>query len=142
MNLSKNFTLEELIESPTARRLGYTEQFSPPQNIVTNLTSLCTHILQPLRDKAGPISTSSGWRCERANKAVGGSVTSQHMSGMAADISAIKGTNALLFKKIQELGLPWDQLIWEYGTKTEPAWVHVSFNPNGKPRKQILYTGV
>jgi hypothetical protein len=45
-----------------------------------------------------------------------------------------------MFKKIQELNLPYDQLIWEFGTTQEPAWVHVSYAVN--PRKQILFIGV
>lgn len=76
MNLSKNFTLGELIRSGTASRMGLTEQFKPGSEIVDNLTELCTHVLQPLRDFLGaPIFVSSGYRCPRLNKAVGAQVT-------------------------------------------------------------------
>jgi zinc D-Ala-D-Ala carboxypeptidase len=139
--LSPHFTLEELLESQTARRKGITAQFNPPEKIIHNLTALCENILEPLRTALKkPIKISSGYRCPELNKAVGGAPKSQHLDGQAADIQGAGYPNKKLFEQIQASDLPFDQLIWEYGTKQEPAWVHVSFGP--KNRRQILYIGV
>lgn len=141
MNLTKNFTIEELTESPTARRKNFTEQFTPSKEIIKNLTNLSINILQPLREKLNiPIVITSGYRCKRTNDEVGSKDTSQHLQGLAVDIFSPSISNSELFKKIQELNLPYDQLIWEFGNKNNPAWVHVSWTL--KPRKQILYIGV
>ena len=137
MNLSENFTLAELIESQAGRRLNIKEQFSPPLEVVANLRNLCKHILQPLRDKIGPLKVNSGYRCDRVNVAVGGQTSSQHRIGEAADIEGVEATNMQVFKAIQEMNLPFDQLIYEFGTKENPAWVHVSYSP--RHRRQILY---
>jgi zinc D-Ala-D-Ala carboxypeptidase len=72
MNLSKNFTLNELLRSDTANRLKIVEQYTPSQAVVENLRKLCINILQPLRNHLGvPIRITSGFRCKRTNKAVG-----------------------------------------------------------------------
>lgn len=138
MKLSPNFTLEEMLESQTARRKGIAEQFTPPPEVIANLKALCKNILQPLRDAiGGPIKISSGYRCPRLNKAIGGAKNSQHMAGEAADIQGLNGmTNKQLFNKIKQLGLPFDQMIWEFGNDQNPAWVHVSFGP--RHRRQII----
>ena len=89
MQLSKNFSLAELIRSNTAVTLGLDN--SPPKSVIDNLKTLCERILQPLRDFFGvPITISSGYRCAALNKAVGGSSSSQHMTGEAADIQIPK----------------------------------------------------
>jgi zinc D-Ala-D-Ala carboxypeptidase len=140
MMLSKNFSLAEMLESQTATRFGVSEQFRPSKIVVDNLTLLCTHILQPLRDKLGtPIRISSGYRHKRTNELVGGASTSQHVRGQAADlISADPNvSNATIFETIQRLNLPFDQLIWEFGTKLNPSWVHVSYGE--RHRRQVLY---
>jgi hypothetical protein len=142
MQLSKNFYLSEFLSSQTAHRHNIKEQFSPPENIIRNLEALCINILQPVRDKFGSIRISSGYRCKKLNDIVKGSPTSQHMTGQAADIQGIRASNKALFDFIKSSGLPYDQLIWEYGTSACPAWVHVSFRSDGKNRKQILYIGV
>jgi zinc D-Ala-D-Ala carboxypeptidase len=132
--LSKNFTLHELLTSQTAVRQGYNEQFEPSKQVVDNLENLCTKILQPLRDGIRcSVKVSSGFRCPRVNTAIGGSKTSQHLAGQAADIQDFKHGNEYLLRKIVELGLPFDQLINEFNYQ----WVHVSFSPR-KPRREIL----
>jgi zinc D-Ala-D-Ala carboxypeptidase len=83
---------------------------------------------------------SSGYRSEALNKAIKGSKTSQHCKGEAMDIDmdGHKGpTNAEVFNYIKE-NLNFDQLIWEFGSKTSPDWVHVSYKKGGPQRKQIL----
>lgn len=139
MNLSKDFTLLELLKSKTAEKYGIDEQYKPPFEVVESLRKLCVNILQPLRDKVGPIKVNSGYRCPRLNShpKVKGQKTSQHLKGEAADIEGINCTNAQLFKAIQDLKLPYDQLIWEFGTEKEPSWVHVSYGIRN--RRMILY---
>jgi len=134
----KYFTLDELLESQTARRRKITEQFNPSDKVISNLNELVENILDPLREAYGkPIKISSGYRSQRLNTIIGGAVNSQHLLGQAADIQALDGRNNVLFEMIKAHNLPFDQLIWEYGTKTNPAWVHVSYGPRN--RKEILY---
>ena len=86
--LSNNFTLGEFLRSETAER-DYElkrEQENPPEEVIANLQYLVETTLQPVRDAFGyPIKISSGYRCQLLNKLVGGSATSQHCSGEAAD---------------------------------------------------------
>ena len=128
----KYFTFDELSRSDTATRLNIDNTPSPAAR--SNLAALTDNILDPLREAWGkPITVNSGYRCPALNKAVGGSATSQHMSGQAADITTgNKVDNARLFQLVQDLGLPFDQLIDEQGF----AWVHVSYSP--RHRRQIL----
>jgi hypothetical protein len=129
MNLSKNFTLEELCITHS----GLPNQ--PDQEQIDNLTLLANKVLQPARDSLGkPISVNSGFRSTAVNMAVGGVATSQHCTGQAADIEAID--NAALFNLIHT-SLSYDQLIWEGGNDKQPAWVHVSYRANNN-RQQTL----
>jgi len=123
--LSPHFTLEELLFSQTAVRKQFTEQFTPPADVVENLRQLCIHVLEPLRNAIGyPVRVTSGYRCPRLNKLIGGAPKSQHQMGMAADLVDNKNGNKYLFDKIKELGLPFDQIIDEFGYQ----WVHVSYD--------------
>lgn len=141
MQLTKNFTLEEMIRSSTASRRGFKEQFKPGPEIVSNLQGLCTNVLQPLRDYIKmPIFVSSGYRCEQLNRAVGGVKNSQHLTGEAADLQAVGSMeNRELFEAIKKAKLPFDQLLWEFGDDLNPDWVHVSFSKQN--RRQILFIG-
>lgn len=129
----KYFTIKELCKSSTATQKGIDN--TPNSEIVSNLKNLVEHILDPLREKYGkPILVNSGYRSPALNKAVNGSKTSQHMKGLAADITAGSvSKNKILFNLVQELDLPFDQLIDEKKLK----WIHVSYS--NKPRKQILH---
>ena len=135
----KYFAINELCQSSTATRLGIKN--NPTEEIKSNLTNLIDKVLDPLREAYGsPIIVSSGYRCKALNKAVGGSQTSQHASGEAADITAVGSKikdNKKLFDLVRSLELPFDQLIYEYGDKSGPDWVHVSFSSK-RMRKQIL----
>lgn len=128
----KYFTFDELSRSETAVRLNIDNTPSPAAR--SNLAALTDNILDPLRQAWGkPITVNSGYRCPALNRAVGGSTTSQHMSGQAADITTgNKVDNARLFQLVQDLGLPFDQLIDEQGF----AWIHVSYSP--RHRRQVL----
>ena len=130
----KYFTIKELTESNTANRLHIDN--TPSQEIIENLTLLVDNILDKIREAWGkPITVNSGYRCPKLNTAIGGSKTSQHITGKAADITVgNRQANRSLFQFIQKLDLPFDQLIDEYNYK----WVHISYDPN-RNRKQILH---
>lgn len=142
MKLSENFTLEELTQSATARAYGIDNE--PTASAAANLRRLAVEILQPIRDAyAKPISINSGYRCPELNKRVKGSNTSQHLTGQAADISCTKTSKAVLFNLILGMirsgKIRVGQLVWEYGSKKEPKWIHISLPRNGKPNNQVLY---
>lgn len=129
----KYFTIKELSKSSTA--LSKNIDNSPSPDIVKNLTLLVDNILDPLREKYGkPITVNGAYRCPELNKAVGGSKTSQHMTGQAADITVGNpDSNKKLFNLIIEMDLPFDQLIDEKNFR----WIHISYS--NKHRKQILH---
>jgi zinc D-Ala-D-Ala carboxypeptidase len=132
--LTKSFSLEELVFSQTAAREGIDNSPGPAQ--VRAMRELCTNVLQPLRDAIGvPLIVSSGYRSPRLNRFVGGSVRSQHMEGRAADVVCFSMDTKKLFKRVLELKLPFDQLIYEGGR--ESVWVHVSFDPK-RDRRSIM----
>ena len=145
-HLTKNFTLEELVYSDTARK--YNIDNTPTQQVITNLTNLCKYVLQPLRDYLGkPIRITSGYRSPEVNKRVGGAVDSQgrpksqHVFGQAADIQVNGMTPKQVCNVIDKLVKEgkikaYDQLIEEFG---ETGWCHVSFNisQNRKMRFKI-----
>lgn len=131
----KYFTLNELTKSDAAKRSKINN--TPNKQEESNLIALVNYILDPLREAYGkPIIVTSGFRCERLNKLVNGSKSSQHRYGQAADIRTVEDTieeNKKLFDLAQELNLPFDQLIDEYNFD----WVHVSYSPRN--RRQILH---
>ena len=131
--MSKYFTIEELCHSDTANARGIDN--TPTEEVKENLQALIENVLDPLREAYGkPIYVNSGYRCPTLNKAVGGVSTSEHQSGRAADIDTHDyEENKKLFKLIQELNLPFRQLIDE----SNLSWVHVSYNPNDIKR-QVL----
>lgn len=133
----KYFSINELTASTEAakRKIDNT----PPPSVRVKLSGLVHNLLDPVREKWGrPITVNSGYRCPVLNKAVGGVATSQHVKGEAADITAgSQGENRRLFEMIRDGGFDFDQLIWEKGDDTGPAWIHLSFSA-GKNRRQIL----
>lgn len=130
MNLSANFTLEEMVFSPTAIRLGIDN--TPSQEIIENLIMLCQRVLEPLRAKVSkPIHITSGYRCVALNKAIGGAANSQHQLGQAADTHVDGMITEEWFQFIKNSGIIVDQEIQEFD-----AWVHISYNDN--PRQMYL----
>jgi len=126
----KYFTLDELT------RTNKPIENIPTMKEVENLEFLVDLILDPAREKLGkPITISSGFRSQAVNKAVGGVSSSQHTKGEAADL--ICSDNKKLFEIIRQQE-KFDQLIWEYGTDIEPAWVHVSVTKYGRNRREVL----
>lgn len=141
MNLSKNLTLQEAITSQTAQRKGLDN--TPSKSTINVMILTAEKVFQPVRDHFGvPIRVSSFYRSPAVNAAVGGSKTSQHRTGEAIDMQGTNGlTNAEIFNWIRK-NLDFDQLIWEYGNSTEPAWVHVSYTAKRKNRKMVFAIGV
>lgn len=140
MQLSEHLALSEVTRSETAKRRGISNM--PTEAHIANFKLLAENIFEPIRKHFGkPIFISSGYRSAELNKAIGGASSSQHCSGEAIDID-MDGrpggiTNKMVFDFIKE-NLNFDQLIWEFGTDTNPDWVHVSYESTGKQRKQIL----
>ena len=139
MKLSKNLSLAEFIKSNTADRRGLDN--SVPEHLLPSAIALAENIFQPIREHFGtPIYISSGFRSGPLNEAIGGSKTSQHSFAEAIDIDMDhrRGPeNEDIFYYIKD-NLPFDQLIWEFGTDKRPNWVHVSYNPTGDQRGQVL----
>ncbi|MFM1991290.1 MAG: hypothetical protein RJA99_4247 [Pseudomonadota bacterium] len=133
MDLSRNFTLDELVASQTAARLGLSN--APPAAVVAELRRLAQTILQPLRDRLGrPVVVSSGYRSASVNAAVGGALASAHMSGRAADIIVPGLTPLEVCLQIKAMGLPYHQVIHEFR-----AWCHVAIAPVGtQPHGELL----
>lgn len=142
MILTSAFSIKALTVSDTATRKGYTEQFTPPAAVVSNLTELYTNLLQPLVDYLpGELNVTCAYRCPRVNADVGGKPASQHLTGHAADVEyRIEGyeRNDLLVQAVKDLGLDFDQCIMENGKN---GWVHLSYN-KGKNRNQFLSLNV
>ena len=137
MNLSANFTLKELTKSDTATRLNLDN--TPNEEQIESLRLLCENILQPVRDHFGkPVKISSGFRAPAVNQATGGSATSDHCKGMAADIEIAGIANADLAKWIMD-NLDYTQLILEFYTQGIPdsGWVHVSYDPNNLKKQEL-----
>ena len=137
MQLSKNFSLQELIKSQTAERKGIDNTPSPEHQ--ENLKLLCTSILQPIRDHfSRVVSVSSGYRSPALCEAIGSKITSQHARGEAADFEIFGLSNKTLADYIDS-ELHYDQLILEYWKESDPnsGWVHCSFS-QGKNRRQYL----
>ena len=130
MKLSENFTLAELTDTDT----GIAN--NPSQGEINNLKLLVQKVLQPVRDKFGVINVTSGYRSPEVNSApsVKGSATSDHLYGRAADIQC--EDMASVFNYIRKK-LPFKQLIWEFGTDTQPKWIHVAYDVNNN-KSEVL----
>ena len=146
MKLSPHFSLEEFTYSSTALSRGIDNSLNPQNpahaKVISNLTTLCKEVLEPLREHVQePVIISSGYRCPQLNKVVGGSSTSQHMTGEACDIHLSDQ------KKLREWfvwlmdSCNFDQLILERVSKnSNHYWIHVSCKSDpSKNRHQVLF---
>lgn len=134
MRLSKNFTLEEVTRSNTAKRLGIKNEI--PEEHLENMQYLIDNLVQPIRDSIGPIRVSSGYRSKELNRAIGGSFKSQHSKGQALDLQFWqngKMMNELIFDWIIDSNIEFDQMINEF----DFCWIHVSLKKENN-RKQVL----
>lgn len=137
MKLSENFSLAEMVKSETALRQGLDN--TPGDAEIANLKRLAENVLQPIRNAYGKgVKVNSGFRHPDVNAAVGGSRTSDHCKGMAADIEIPGVANADLAEWIKD-NLAFTQLILEFYTPGVPdsGWVHVSYDPNNL-KKQVM----
>lgn len=141
IQLTEHFKLSEFLYSSTLESPKpicadiYKEQNIITNEVYNNLYNLCHHILEPVRTALGfPIYVNSGYRCPNLNKLIGGSLSSQHLRGEAADITC--SDNLTLFRCLQTL--EFDQLIWYGNPKKFPRFIHVSFNLV-RNRKMLLY---
>lgn len=129
MQLSEHFTLAEFTRSNTALRRGIRN--TPTRQVVANLTALCSQ-MEAIRGVLGvPIRITSGYRCPKLNRAIGGARRSQHVVGEACDFQPIGMSIHEAFEKMHRY-LPdsFDQAI------LEPNWIHVSYRPD--KRRQWL----
>ena len=140
MQITEHFSLKELTRSETARRLGL--QNTPSSAEMANIQYTAEQ-LEKIRAYVGRgIVVTSCFRSERVNKAVGGSPTSAHRFGLAADCDAIGLTSLAFTKEIikmrDEGKIIFDQLILEFPERGDGAWVHVGFRRNSPMRNQIM----
>lgn len=133
VQLSKNFWLREFVRSQTAARMG--RIIEPTEEEIANLKLLCVNVLQPIRDELGrAITILSGLRPRWLNSAVGGAKESAHIYGLAGDIIIAGFTPYAACRAIEQMRLPWNQLILEFG-----QWVHIAAAPAGvHPRREVL----
>jgi hypothetical protein len=137
MKLTANFTLNELTQSETALRKGLDN--APTQDVISALQTLAVNVLQPVREHYGRgVKVNSGYRSPEVNASVGGSKTSDHCKGQAADIEIPGVANAELAAYIRD-ELQFTQLILEFYTPGVPdsGWVHVSYDP-ANLKKQVM----
>ena len=137
MNLTANFTLAEMMKSDTALR--HDMDNTPGEAEIANLKTLCEKVLQPVRDhfQTG-VKVNSGFRHPEVNAKVGGSKTSDHCKGQAADIEIPGIANADLAVWIMD-NLEYTQLILEFYTPGVPdsGWVHVSYDPANLKKQNL-----
>jgi len=134
--LSPHFKLGEFVVSETASRRGINN--TPQQVHIARLRTLCQQILEPARQALGPLRINSGYRSPTLNSAIGGSPTSAHMHGYAADVYPLK-VSRMKFAKWVQNHCKFDQIILEFGTPSEPDWIHVSCDPRG--RQEVFKIG-
>ena len=135
--LTANFSLHELTKSETALRMGFDN--TPGEAETEALRLLAEKVLQPVRDHFGKgVKCNSGFRSAESNQAVGGSRTSDHCLGRAADIEIPGVPNAELAQWIMD-NLEYTQLILEFYTPGIPdsGWVHVSYDPNNLKKQEL-----
>ena len=138
MKISDHITYAEAIHSQTAKRKGIDN--TPNPNQIEAMKLLAEKVFEPLRQwVGGPIKVNSFFRSPELNTKIGGSKTSQHCKGQAIDIDDVYGykTNSEMYHWIKE-NLSFDQMIWEFGTDTQPNWVHVSYVSEENNRNRCL----
>lgn len=135
-NLSQHFALEEMVKSDYAIRHGIDN--SAPLPIIDALRDLCNTTLERVRSYIGngkPLDITSGYRSPVVNQGIGGSATSQHMKGEAADFTIRGMSNRFVVEAIMKhKSIPYDQLILE---GDDSGWVHISFSKH-RQRMEVL----
>jgi len=136
MKLSAHFSLNELTKSDTATRHDIDN--TPTMQVIENLQDLVDNVLQPLREKFGPVIVTSGYRSPAVNTKIGGSTTSDHCHGYAADFEVLGMDNRELALYIRN-NIKFKQLILEFYRDGVPdsGWVHCSFQKDAN-KGQVL----
>ena len=137
MRLSENFTLAEYTKSQTASRKGIDN--TPGEEHLAAAKELFENVVQKVRDHFGPTIITSGYRSPALNEAIGGSATSQHSKGEAADLEVPGVATAEVAQWISD-NLVYDQLILEFFEPGDinSGWVHVSYKADGSNRNEDL----
>ena len=136
MNLSQHFTFAEM--TTTSQEAWKPLQAQPSVEVLASLTALCERVLEPIRARFGPVSIHSGYRCVGLNAAIGGSKTSQHVAGQAADFHCAGAGLPEVYDWIRhESGIKVGELILESHTPGVPVWIHVSL-PTAKIHDEYL----
>lgn len=137
MKLTANISLAEFEKSQVASRLGLNN--TVPEDYIINAQALAENVLQPVRDKFGPVIITSGYRCPELNAAIKGSWNSQHTYAQAADFEVLGADNLIVANFIRE-HCRFDQLILEYYVSGRPTsgWIHCSMVLNERNRQQTL----
>ena len=143
IQITAHFKLSEFLNSsyisnmgPSSHRTAFLdEQENIDYAILHNLYRLCVNVLEPLRQNFGKrIRINSGYRCKRLNRCVGGVSNSQHLFGLAADITSDNNADLLSYLLLMNF----DQLIC-YGSPDNPRFIHVSYVSSDANRNQVLY---
>lgn len=139
-NISKHISYSEATKSNTAIKHGISND--PDALQIVNMKRLANDVFEPVRKQFNkPIRVNSFFRSEPLNVAIGGASGSQHQAlndSSAIDIDGdLTGvSNADMFHYIKD-NLLFDQLIWEFGSKSNPSWLHISLKKDGN-RRQVL----
>jgi len=135
--ISKHISFAEATRSATAKKLKIDN--TPTDEHLENMELVAEKVFEPLREYAGhPIGVNSFYRSPDLNVAINGSRTSSHMIGAAIDLNSLgEKTNKELFDFIME-NLTFDQLIWEFGSDKNPAWIHISYIGEEDNRNEVL----
>lgn len=133
MKISKYFTLHDATYSITAEERKINN--SPNDIQLTDIKNTAES-MDTVQELLGhPVSVSSWFRNKKLNVAVGGSITSSHLSGKAVDFSCPAfGTIEEVCKKIRDSGIKFDQLIWEQSGSKQ--WCHLGFG--SRMRQQVM----
>ena len=135
--LSEHFTLEEMISSETARKMHIDN--TPPASAIKNLKILCTKVLEPARQKFGhPLTITSGFRCMKLNRIVGGQPNSYHLKGMAADIRISDFQSAKRLAELLNEQQLCDLVLLE-SLRAGGQWLHVQFSRNPRHKINLTY---
>ncbi|HEX4797978.1 MAG TPA: D-Ala-D-Ala carboxypeptidase family metallohydrolase [Burkholderiales bacterium] len=135
MKLSARFTLGTLVQSDTARMRGIKN--TPALRLVKNLTLLARRLDAVQALLHHPLEISSGFRSPALNTEIGGSRTSRHTLGLAADFTCRKfGSPFQVCRRLARSTIPFDQLIYEFGDRQDGGWIHISFAR--RPRRRTM----
>ena len=136
--ISKHISDKEGVRSNTATRRGIDN--TPNEEQLVNMKLIAEKVFEPLRAYVnGPIKINSFFRSPELNQAIGGSLKSQHMQGLAFDLDDTFGakTNAEMYYWVKE-NLDFDQMIWEFGDDNNPNWIHISYVSSEENRNRCL----